>query len=128
MKSFEEYIKEGLEDNPVKQKQIDNNKYKVTDDSNIQRFNISIHPNLTSVLSDILKGNKYIFTKDGNSDNSFIVDGKYGDTGNKLNTLLYSELSNMFAHGDQRLVQYAGSSNIEDFIDSDVHLNIDLIK
>jgi hypothetical protein len=127
MLTFGQFINERseLDQNPVKTKQFDNKKYKISDGTQIQRFRLSINPALVTVLEEILRGNKYVFEKESNS---FFVDAKFGDTGNKIHDLIIAELTNLFANSDKRLIQYVGSTTMEDFIDSDMNVNIDMIR
>jgi hypothetical protein len=128
--SFKEFLgvvneKSELDQNPVRTKQMDNVRYKISDTTQIKRFHVSIHPNISDVLAEILRGNKYVIHKEGNT---FIIDSHPGDTGKTLQELMYSKLNDMFVNGDKRLVTYVGSDKLEDFIDADVHINIDMIR
>jgi uncharacterized membrane-anchored protein YjiN (DUF445 family) len=128
MKEFKQFIKEAeesLDANPETKKQINKVKYKVQDNTHIQKFRVSIHPELANWLADMLKGKDYKFER---TNNSFILNTQGNETGRSLQDMIFTELNNAFVANNKDVIKFVGSDLIGDFIDSDFAINIDLMR
>jgi hypothetical protein len=89
-------------------------------------FSISINPKLWHVITDILKEENYTYREGGDS-----IDVTPKSPSEKLTAfqdMIYNKLGDMFKDGDRELIDFVGSSEIGDFIDADLGLNIEMYK
>lgn len=128
MKTFAELLHEvdkSLDANKPGTKQIDNVKYDVKDNTHINKFRVSIHPDLQSWLESLLRSKNYKFEKVGNNFNINTPDTM---TGKGLQDMIYTALNNSFVEGNKDVHKFVGSDAVGDFIDTDFNVNIDLLR
>lgn len=126
MKTFKEFMSEAeLDQNTDKTKQIDNQKYVIKNTTHVQKFRVSIHPKLTTWLKDTLRGMKYTFTQTGNN---LDIEIKDDITGKKFQEIIFTELNNAFTENNKDVVNFVGSTEVGDFIDTDFSVNVDLLR
>ena len=113
--SFKEYVK-----------LTEDKDYTMSDINKYTRFRVTIHPSLSGWLEGVFKGKDIKYTRDGNDFD--VTSNTGGITANSLQDIIYQALNTAFIQNDKTIVNFVGSNEVGDFIDTDFSINITLLS